>query len=106
MAFDKETAKMAGQKSKRRQDTQLKALRSLFSEVIDTNKSKIQGWIDEVGKDDPAKALEILLKFSSFIIPKPKTIEIIEPKNSEPDEIKIVIVNSRDELKRLEKQRA
>ena len=47
MAFDKETAKMAGQKSKRRQDTQLKALRSLFSEVIDTNKSKIQGWIDE-----------------------------------------------------------
>ena len=78
MGFNKETAKAAGSKSKRGSNEQIKELRGLFLDVLDDNKSNIQVWIGEVAEKDPAKALELLLKFSTFVIPKPKLTEYIE----------------------------
>ena len=78
MGFNKETAKAAGAKSKRGTNEQVKELRGLFLDVLDNNKSNIQYWIDEVAEKDPAKALELLLKFSTFVIPKPKIQELKE----------------------------
>ena len=62
MAFDTETGKEAGKKSKRGQDTQLKELRECYSEILENNKGNIQEWIDKVAETDPAKALELILK--------------------------------------------
>lgn len=76
MAFDTETGKEAGKKSKRSADTQLKELRKIYSDILENNKDNIQSWFDKVAKDDTAKALELMLKLSSFIIPKPRSIEI------------------------------
>ena len=75
MGFNKETAKAAGSKSKRGSNEQIKELRGLFLDVLDDNKSNIQVWIDDVADKDPAKALDLLLKFSGFVIPKPKMQE-------------------------------
>ena len=76
MAFDTETGKEAGKKSKRGQDTQLKDLRECYSEILENNKGNIQEWIDKVAETDPAKALELILKLGSYVIPKPRTIEL------------------------------
>ena len=84
MAFDKETGKQAGKKSKRGTDTQLRELRSIYADLLQSNTDKIQVWFDKVAKDEPVKALDLMLKFSSFIIPKPRSIEV----NIKEDEIK------------------
>ena len=76
MAFTKETATEAGKKSKRGQDKQMKEARDVFKEVLSDNKENVQVWLDEVAKDNPGKALELLLKLGSFVIPKPKFVEI------------------------------
>lgn len=80
MAFDKESAKEAGKKSKRGADTQLKELREVYSEILEANTENIQKWFDKVAVDSPAKALELMLKMGSYVIPKPRTIELIQPK--------------------------
>ncbi len=82
MAFDTETGKQAGKLSKRGADTQLKELRGFYSNILENNQDKIQNLFDEVAKKDPAKALELILKLSSFIIPKPRSIEIKASDNA------------------------
>ena len=91
MAFDKETAKEAGQKSKRGKDTQLKEVRELFLQLLEGNKGKIQEWLDEVAKDNPAKAIELILKISSYVIPKPRPLEI-----KEQEEDSVITINFKD----------
>ena len=76
MGFNSQTGSAAGKKSKRGEDIQLKAIRGKFQSVLEKNQPNIQKWLDEVAKDDPAKALELLLKLSSFVIPKPRTVEL------------------------------
>ena len=76
MGFDSKTAAEAGKKSKRPKDIQLKELRKGFADILSNNKCNVNKWLDEVAKEDPAKALELLLKIGSFIIPKPRSIEL------------------------------
>ncbi len=40
------------------------------AELISCNQSKLQTWLDDVAKDDPAKAFDLLLKMMEFVIPK------------------------------------
>ena len=100
MAFDSAKGKQAGSISKRGKDIQLKAIRVLFSNILDNNSDKIQGWFDEVSIEDPAKALELYLKFSSFVIPKMRSIEIKEDVLPQ-EPIKITIVKAREEIEEL-----
>lgn len=74
MGFTSATAKAAGKKSKRSTDSQIKEIRKLYSNTLLNNTHKTQQLFDEVAKEDPAKALEILLKLGSFVIPKPRTL--------------------------------
>jgi len=90
MAFDNETGKKAGKLSKRGADTQLKELRDFYSNLLENNQDNIQNWFDAVAKKDPAKALELILKLSSFIIPKPRTIEL---KNSIEVDFNPIVIN-------------
>ena len=76
MAFNSESGAKAGKKSKRPKDKELSELRESFADILSDNKHNVNKWLDEVAKDDPAKALELLLKIGSFIIPKPRSIEL------------------------------
>ena len=85
MAFDKDTGASAGKKSKRGSSKQINEIREVYSELLHNNKDKLQEWFDEVGKQDPAKALDLMLKMSAFVLPKYKLVEskVLE-KSEEP----------------------
>ena len=79
MAFNSESGAIAGSKSKRGADNQLREIREVYFNLLEDNSDNIQKWLNEVAEQDPAKALELLLKISSFVVPKPKTIQIAIP---------------------------
>lgn len=72
MSFNTQTAKEAGKRSKRGKDSTVSKIRNLYSDFLNNNGNKIQSLFDEVAQDDPAKALDFILKLSAYIIPKPK----------------------------------
>mgnify|MGYP006950446496 CR=1 FL=1 len=76
MKFNKETAKLNGQKSKRGLSKTNQELRDIFQNVIEANEKNIGIWLNEAAEQSPIKALELLLKISSFIMSKPKSISV------------------------------
>ena len=84
MAFDKDTGASAGKKSKRGSSKQINEIREVYSELLHNNKDKLQAWFDEVGREDPAKALDLMLKMSAFVLPKYKLVESKVFESSEP----------------------
>jgi dsRNA-specific ribonuclease len=84
MAFDKDTGASAGKKSKRGSSKQINEIREVYSDLLHNNKDKLQEWFDEVGKQDPAKALDLMLKMSAFVLPKYKLVESKKDKSEEP----------------------
>ena len=84
MAFDKDTGASAGKKSKRGSSKQINEIREVYSELLHNNKDKLQEWFNEVGKQDPAKALDLMLKMSAFVLPKYKLVESKVFEKSEP----------------------
>ena len=80
MAFNKDTGAEAGKKSKRGTNNQLKEIREVYHDILNNNTNNIQGWFDKIAEENPAKALELMLKLGSYVIPKPKTIEITAPQ--------------------------
>lgn len=47
-------------------------VRKNFQELFDGNISNVQEWLDKTARDNPAKALELFLKLSEFVVPKAK----------------------------------
>ena len=45
--------------------------------LLNNSSDKIQKWLDRVAKDDPAKALDIIYKFSEFVMPKLVRTELV-----------------------------
>jgi hypothetical protein len=84
MAFDKETGKEAGKKSKRGKDTKLEEIREVYCDILENNKNNIQKWFDEVAAKDPEKALDLMLKLGSYVIAKPRSLEIKPPFVEQP----------------------
>lgn len=55
-------------------------IRQAFNELISSKLPELSTWLDDVAKDNPEKALDIIIKFSDFIIPKLQRTEIsIDP---------------------------
>lgn len=82
---NKEIARQAGKKSSRA-GTPNKVTgeaRECFQLLIDNNAPRLQQWIDEVAKDNPAKALDLFLRLAEFIVPKLQRTEIIDHKENE-----------------------
>jgi len=52
-----------------------KDVKQAFQTLVEGNLSNIEKWLQEVGKENPAKACEILLKLSEFIVPKLKSVD-------------------------------
>lgn len=70
--FDKKTGPKYGKKSSRKgvPNKVTKDMREAFQGLIEDNTDKMQGLLDRVAQHDPAKALEIIHKFSDFFLPK------------------------------------
>lgn len=79
MAFNSETAREAGKKSKRPKDSSYKTLKDKIADIVDDNIDQFNKWMIEVGKDDPAKACDLYIKLLSFHVPKVRSIELKEP---------------------------
>lgn len=66
-------------------------IKSFYIELLNGNLENIQEWLNQTAANDPAKALDFLLRLSPFVIPKKTesdiTIEnplkIIIPPNKE-----------------------
>ena len=84
MGFDKDTGASAGKKSKRGSSKQINEIREVYSDLLHNNKDKLQEWFDEVGKQDPAKALDLMLKMGAFVLPKYKLVASKIFEKSEP----------------------
>ena len=50
-------------------------IREVIQELISTNLDNMAHWVDRVAQDNPAKAIELMIRLSEFIIPKLKSIE-------------------------------
>lgn len=46
------------------------AIKKAYTELLTNNIPKVQRWLDRVAADDPAKALDFLIKLSPFVVPK------------------------------------
>lgn len=70
-----------------------KEIKEAYLQLISGNLDSIQEWLDRVAVTDPAKAMELLLKLSPFVIPKlteetnPAPINIMLPKGVENKDI-------------------
>jgi len=58
-----------------------KAIRAAYQALIENNLPLIQGWINEVAKQDKNKAFEMLMKLSPFVVPK-LTEELGQPEST------------------------
>ena len=44
--------------------------REAFKNLVEKNTPKMQKWLDEVAMEDPAKAMELVLKLAEYVLPK------------------------------------
>lgn len=57
-------------------------IKQAFQSLVEGNLTNIETWLNEVAAKDPAKAIELLLKLSEFILPKIKTIDLTAAINT------------------------
>ena len=70
---NKGAASEAGKKGSRKgvsTNKTTKEIRDSFQMFVENNVSKFQEWIDEVGKTNPAKAIELVANLGEYILPK------------------------------------
>jgi len=58
-------------------------IREGFQILIENNLDKLEGWLIKVAEKDPARALELTVKLTDFIIPKLSRTEITEKTHVE-----------------------
>ncbi len=51
--------------------------REAFKKLMEKNTPKMQKWLDEVAQEDPAKAMELMLKLAEFVLPKLARQELV-----------------------------
>jgi hypothetical protein len=52
-----------------------KDVREAYQALIESNLENMNSWLTEVSKENPAKALELMIRLSDFVLPKLKQIE-------------------------------
>lgn len=78
MKFTKETASKLGKKSSRKgvPNKNTLEIREAFRQLLEAQSPKLTKWIEAVADEDPAKAIDLLLKMSEYILPKLQRTEI------------------------------
>lgn len=70
-------------------------IKQAYQSLVEGNLSNIENWLNEVATKDPAKAIELLLRLSEFILPKMKATEL---KADFGKEVKQVIIINGQEI--------
>ena len=75
---NKNAASEAGKKGSRKgvPNKSTKDIRDGFQMFVENNIGKFQGWIEEVAKTNPAKAIELVTSLGEYILPKLSRTEI------------------------------
>lgn len=58
------------------QSATTEAIKKYYVELLHGNLENIQLWLTQTASEDPAKALDFLLKLSPFVIPKKQETDI------------------------------
>jgi hypothetical protein len=74
----KEKQSLAGKKSSRKgvPNKSTAEVREAFKLLITDNLPNLDKWLNKVAQENPEKALDIIVKFSDFIIPKLQRVEV------------------------------
>ena len=80
MPFTKQSAIKGGKASKRGKSKTTIELRNTFTSILSDNETNIQKWLNKTAEQDPAKALDLIIKIASFVISKPKIEAVTEMK--------------------------
>ena len=51
-------------------------IKESYQQLIEGNLSNIETWLKKVAANDPAKAIDLVMRLSEFILPKIKSIEL------------------------------
>ena len=51
-------------------------IKQFYLELLDGNLDNIQTWLTQTASEDPARALDFLLKLSPFVIPKKQETDL------------------------------
>ena len=62
-------------------------IKEAFQSLVENNLSNIETWLNEVAAENPAKALDFMLRLSEFIVPKQKAVEFKEPALPEKKQV-------------------
>lgn len=60
-----------------------KEIKEAYQQLINNNLDNLDTWIKDIAKDNPVKAMELIIKLSDFVLPKMKNIEstlFVEPE--------------------------
>lgn len=78
MAFTSETAREAGKKSTRagKLNKTTKEIKEAYQRLLSGNLDNMAKWLNQIGKDNPEKAFNLILKLSDFIVPRLSRQEI------------------------------
>lgn len=95
-----ESGNIAG-RPKGTKDKTNKEIRERFNDLLENNLSKIDDWLTSTAAKDPAKALDLLLKLSEFVLPKLKSVEMTVDEPQRP--VMNIWVQDQDTAKELEK---
>ena len=74
MPFEKGNKLQGSRKGVPNKTTQ--EIRDAFQLLIENNQDKMQLWLTETAIEEPARALEIILKMSEYIVPKLSRSEV------------------------------
>ena len=78
-----------------------KDIREAYETLINNNIDKLDKWLNDIAKDSPARAFDIILKLSEFVTPKLNKETVTNKREFENDEI----ANMTDEeIERLKKE--
>lgn len=89
MAFTKETASLAGQKSSRKgiSNKSTELLRKHFASLVENNLERLQVDLDKL---KPLDRLKILIELSKLVLPQLKSIDVNAPGAFTPIQINLI----------------
>ena len=70
-------------------------VRFAVGEIVKNNADKVQGWLNRVGKTDPAKALDCYTKLLEYHIPKLQRTDLTSGGRPLPKTINVNIISGK-----------
>ena len=104
MPFTSETASKAGKNSSRKGVTNktTSEIKEAYQLLVEKNLDNMTTWLEKIGKDNPEKAFDLIIKMSDFIVPKLSRQEVkMEKPTLTPEERKQRIQLLLDKAKEL-----